>query len=253
MRPAFTSSRKRSRNSRAASTCSGRYFFFFFAALSFSVFRRARFAPFFACSAARFRFGFDAQALLAVLRRLEERLAQARVLRVRNQRAAPQGRKRRLRRPGLLLFLLLRPPLLLFAGLRRVERDPFRLVLFTAPGFSFGSSAGFASFQCVPGGMGSTSRSAPIWPAEVRLGYHQGVSVSPSRTRRCQKCESAAPLAPRAERERHEPQRLPEITRLQVLRAPARNQSASIRGAFESRLDQRRPDQPPLRPGTRLT
>src|SRR5207302_10827420 len=49
-----------------------------------------------------------------------------------------------------------------------------------------------------------------------------------------------------AERQRHKPDRLPEIIRLDILRAPAAEQSAPVRSAIEDGFDERRPYQMPL-------
>ena len=50
-----------------------------------------------------------------------------------------------------------------------------------------GNTSGFASLQCVPGGIGSTIRSSRIDPPVVCAGNQYGVVVSPERIRRCQK------------------------------------------------------------------
>src|SRR5439155_10525484 len=54
------------------------------------------------------------------------------------------------------------------------------------------------------------------------------------------------PARARAKRERDEPERLPEIIRLDVLRAPAAEELAPIRRALEHRLDEHRADERPL-------
>jgi len=46
-----------------------------------------------------------------------------------------------------------------------------------------GNINGFASLQCVPGGIGRTIRSSRIDPPAVFDGNHQGVVVSPARIR----------------------------------------------------------------------
>jgi hypothetical protein len=52
---------------------------------------------------------------------------------------------------------------------------------------SAGRINGFASLQCVPGGIGRTIRSSRIEPLLVLLGNHHGVVVSPARMRFYQK------------------------------------------------------------------
>jgi hypothetical protein len=56
-----------------------------------------------------------------------------------------------------------------------------------APISARGNTIGFASLQCVPGGIGSTIRFSRIAPLDVSLGNHHGVVSSPWRIRFCQK------------------------------------------------------------------
>ena len=94
-----------------------------------------------------------------------------------------------------------------FAFFAAVRRDCAEAVVRSANAFDAstrsGRTSGLASAQCVPGGIGSTTRSSRMLPPAVLLGNHHGVPpratspVSPARIRRCQKMWTRGdPLGP---------------------------------------------------------